>query len=335
MSEFARVESVEALKDLRVALCRFAEGVKLGIEESEGQISRTVGWLARDQRPFWKRQLERRRENLARAKLDLMSKQNLQTALDHKPSFVDEKKALARARLAVEEAERKAAAVQHWMRVIEQEAFTFKGAVQGLLHHVEVDIPNALARLDRMIAALEGYAASTPAEAWRMAAPPVVAAGPRCPDLHILRAQTPARERRDDPRLEAVGGPWPAAELAASSVAAVAGLNLGAWPCAPDDRVVVARECGYGDALYLERIHPAAGDSGWYVGVVGGSPAEGYQVLTVAALLERRPQWAVLLNLPPGTLVVLRGGTIERVADGGDRPLWSAEPSPVDAETDG
>jgi hypothetical protein len=45
------------------------------------------------------------------------------------------------------------------MPQLEQEAFNFKGMIQGMYHVVEVEIPNARAQIDRMVDALEEYGA--------------------------------------------------------------------------------------------------------------------------------------------------------------------------------
>jgi len=162
MRDFARVDSIDALKDFRVSLCRFADAIKVGLDEAEGEIDRTAIWLKQDQYTHWKGQVRKCQELLTRARIELNRKQQQKTPLGGRYSCVDEKKALAAAKRRFEEAEQKLANVRRWARQLEHEAFSYKGVAQGLMQAVDADVPNALAQLDNMIAALESYASSGP-----------------------------------------------------------------------------------------------------------------------------------------------------------------------------
>jgi len=160
MRDFARVDSIDALKDFRVSLCKFADAIKVGLDEAESEIDRTAIWLKQDQYIHWKRQVRKYQELLTRARIELNRKQQQKTPLGGRYSCVDEKKALAAAKRRFEEAEQKFANVRRWTRQLEQETFAYKGVAQGLIQVVDADVPNALAQLDNMIAALESYASS-------------------------------------------------------------------------------------------------------------------------------------------------------------------------------
>jgi len=68
---------------------------------------------------------------------------------------VDEMKALKAAQGQLREAEHKLSRVQTWSQQIEREMSDYRGAVQRLASALEVDIPNARARLDTMVDSLE------------------------------------------------------------------------------------------------------------------------------------------------------------------------------------
>jgi len=162
MRDYAKVDSIDALKDLRVSLCKFADAIKAALEEAEGEIDRTAIWLKQDQNSYWKGQVRKYQELVTRAKIELNRKLHEKTPLGGRYSCVDEKKALAAAQRRCDEAELKLANVHRWARQLDQEAFTYKGVAQGLLQMVEADLPHALAQLDNMITALESYATSGP-----------------------------------------------------------------------------------------------------------------------------------------------------------------------------
>ena len=157
MSEFARVDSVEALKAFRIALCKFAETVRIGLSEAESELHRTAIWLRQDQQTYWKGQVQKRRELVTRAKIALAQKRDQKTPLGGRYSCVDEERALAAAVRRFEEAEQKLANVRRWMRQLDEEAFNYKGVTQGLQEAVDHGIPVALAQLDTMLEALGAY----------------------------------------------------------------------------------------------------------------------------------------------------------------------------------
>ena len=74
MSEFIRVDSIEKLKEFRVALCTFAETASVALDEAYSEIQRTIIWLKQDQYAYWKTQLRLRSERFAKAKLELKQK---------------------------------------------------------------------------------------------------------------------------------------------------------------------------------------------------------------------------------------------------------------------
>jgi hypothetical protein len=162
MSEFARVESVEALKDFRVTLCKVAEEIGVGLEEADGEIQRTIIWLKQEQHTYWKGEVRKRGELMTRAKLELKRKQEQKTPLGGRYSCVDEKKALAVAQRRFEEAEQKLANVRRWSRQLEEEAFSYQGGIRSLSQMISSGIPNGLAQLDNMIVSLESYLSLKP-----------------------------------------------------------------------------------------------------------------------------------------------------------------------------
>jgi len=161
MSQFARVDSIDALKELRVALCNFAAQVKDGLGEADSQIQRTAIWLSNDRHNYWKGQVQKRAEHFARAKLALQQKKEQKTPLGGRYSCVDEERAFSAARRRFEEAEQKLANVRRWTRKLEEETFAYQAAVQGLAQAVSLEIPNALAHLDNIMDALAAYVSPT------------------------------------------------------------------------------------------------------------------------------------------------------------------------------
>jgi len=165
MGQEARVNSIPALKQLRASLGTFARIASAALEEASTGIQRTRQWLREDQYRFWKAQVQARTEQFIRAKLALKQRQVFDRTLAGTPSScVDEKKALKVAEARLREAEHKLSRVKAWSQQIEKEWSDYRGATQRLVSVIEVEIPNARARLDKMIDSLEAYLALAPLE---------------------------------------------------------------------------------------------------------------------------------------------------------------------------
>lgn len=165
MGEQARVNSVLMLKQLRASLATFAQIASVAMEEAGTDIQRTLRWLREDQYRHWIVQVRTRNERFVQAKLALKSKQVFDRTLAGTPSScIDERKALAAAERRLQEAQDKLARVKAWSLQIDRELSDYRGAMQKLASALEVDVPNARARLDNMIDALEAYLALAPPE---------------------------------------------------------------------------------------------------------------------------------------------------------------------------
>ena len=71
---FAHVDSVDALKEFRSALWKFADSANQSLSEADADLQRTLSWLEHDARAFWQGQIRRRTKELARAKEALSAK---------------------------------------------------------------------------------------------------------------------------------------------------------------------------------------------------------------------------------------------------------------------
>jgi hypothetical protein len=165
MSREAKVSSVPALQQLRASLGTFAGAASAALDEASTEIQRTCRWLADDRYRYWRTQVQVRGEQFTRAKLALKGRQIFDRTLAGTPSScVDERKALKLAEGRLREAEHKFQRVKAWNQRLEKEMSDYRGAVQQLIEAIEVDIPNARARLDKMIGSLEAYLALAPPE---------------------------------------------------------------------------------------------------------------------------------------------------------------------------
>ena len=157
MRQAAHVSSIDALKDFKRALGTFGIVVNTALGEAQADLQRTTWWIQQDQLARWKNEKRRRSTKLEQAKSELFRAQV--AAPDQRVPATLQRNAVDKAQRLLDEAETKIANVKRWSRVLEREVVLYKGHCQKLGRAVEGDLPRALIKLDKMVAALEKYVA--------------------------------------------------------------------------------------------------------------------------------------------------------------------------------
>ncbi len=155
MADSAKVSSLDAIRDFKVAVVGFAEEATVALSEATSDAQRGVWYITNECKSHWQRELKKRTEKLNQAKAELFKKQ-METN-DTRTSAVVERKHVARCEAAVTQAEEKLRAIKRWTTELERQFMIFKAGVQGISNIVAGDLPNAAARMQRMILALEKY----------------------------------------------------------------------------------------------------------------------------------------------------------------------------------
>jgi hypothetical protein len=162
MSEFARVTSIEALKDFRADLCTFGERAQEGLSSVQMQIQRAFDWLDQ-QAKDWRREVRRWEEAVAQARAELARRKMIRIG-DRAPDCTEQEDILRAALRRLDEAEDKLAKTSRWLPHFRRAVEEYQGPARQLAGFLEGEQPRALALLDQKIDALEAYA--------RLAAPP-------------------------------------------------------------------------------------------------------------------------------------------------------------------
>lgn len=330
----AHVEDVDALRQLRTTMIKFAEAASVAMNDAESELRRVLTWLELEQDSYWQQQIRKRHDICERCKEAVRMKKLFKSATGHQQSAIDEEKALKIALARLEEAQHKLANVKKWRGRLTKEIDIYKGSVQRLTTTVQVDIPLAAGRLSKMIQRLEAYIAlkipmseALPAEALAGMAGMGLSGseageGAVLADPRNLRRSTPP----DSVRAAAIATEAPP-ELALASIgeadlARLDGLNLADKPIEPASTICIAPEAARSKHVYFERMEPAnPTDSGWYLGPADDVTIEPPLAVPIAAILALRPDFEKILNLPPHVLVVASDGAIAHVIDGQNREL--------------
>src|SRR5262249_22602425 len=147
----ARVESIDALKSLKAALLKFAEGANIALADAESEVIQTMNWLENEQVSYWQSQLRQRTELVASCLEAVRMKKLYKDSAGRTPSAIEEEKALRKAKIMLEEAQEKIGAVRRAIVRMDKEVPLYKGLVQRFGTTVVTDIPAAAAQLDNFV----------------------------------------------------------------------------------------------------------------------------------------------------------------------------------------
>ncbi|MHC4140904.1 MAG: hypothetical protein ACYSUF_03140 [Planctomycetota bacterium] len=155
MRKAARVTSIDALKDFRRVLAEFTTLATTALGEAHAYVRRTTSWVEHEQPSYWKNERRRRQTKLAEAKNELFRAQV--EAGDGQVSATLQRRAVERTQAAVDEAETKLRNTKRWSRLLDRETILYRGECQKLARALDAEMPQALARLDKMAESLERY----------------------------------------------------------------------------------------------------------------------------------------------------------------------------------
>lgn len=160
MAAEANITDVGALDEFRRALIRFREELNAALAEADSEVKSTFVWLERDRMLHWRRTVPRLDEELTSAKSALFRKESQTMGTGQRPSTIDEKKAVERAKRRCEDARDRLERTRRWLGTLERDVSLFKSAMSPIATLVDRELPDAILRLRNMSLALEAYLAT-------------------------------------------------------------------------------------------------------------------------------------------------------------------------------
>ena len=160
MADRANITDVAALDELRRAMIRFKEELAAALAEADSEVKHVFVWLERERMLHWKRAVPRLDLEVTSAKTALFRKEMQTMGTGQRPSTIDEKKAVARAKAQAEDARERLERTRRWLVMLEREVSLYKSAMRPLSALVDRDLPDAILRLRNMALALEAYLAT-------------------------------------------------------------------------------------------------------------------------------------------------------------------------------
>ena len=161
MADRANVGSIDALSDFRAKLKTYLHSARSSVSEASSDVLRVQRWVEETKKHEWSMRHKKSRQKLANAKSDL-ERAKISRPDAHPSMFVDQQRALNRAKAQMEECDRKLNAIKKWSRELDREALIFKGHLNRLDRMLEGDMSRASAWLAKLITHLEDYASTPP-----------------------------------------------------------------------------------------------------------------------------------------------------------------------------
>lgn len=146
----------------------FVDRVGDALTELGSEMRRMQDWLEHDRPRYWKTQVRLAMDQVHEAQQALHRCLMFPVA-GERPSCHEERAALKKAQARLAYCEEKAERVRYWQRAVQHELFEYEGRISQLVKLVEIDVPQAMGVLERVIRYLEEYQslrANNPATAY-------------------------------------------------------------------------------------------------------------------------------------------------------------------------
>lgn len=179
MSNQARVNSIDALRQVRAALIVFTERAQSALGEVNSDAQKTIMRLRLEAGPRWNKRLRERQDAWVSARSELIRKQA--SFSSDNPTCIEQRKLVDKAKAAVDEAHQKIERIKRLITELERQYTLYKGHSAGLSEQVSRSLPLAVARIDRMTDALETYRSVNPASSGETEPPTEQASGEGAP----------------------------------------------------------------------------------------------------------------------------------------------------------
>src|SRR6476659_4021176 len=156
MSTPAKVHSSEAIEPVRMALMSFAAQVGDALTDLSAEMRRMQDWLEHDRPRHWKMQI-RKAGDMAHEAQQALHRCLMFPIANERPSCTEERTALKKAQARLAYCQEKEDRVRHWQRTIRHEMFEYEGRISQLVRLVEVEVPQAIGVLNKILQNLEEY----------------------------------------------------------------------------------------------------------------------------------------------------------------------------------
>lgn len=157
----ANVRSLEAIHTVRAALVSFRDELEQALAMIDLEMRHVLDWLEHDRPRFWRTQVRDANDAVTEARAAL-HRCLMYPINDERPSCYEERAELKKAEARLAYCDEKSERLRHWIREVRHEMFEYQGRISQLRDLAEIDTPQAMAILDRLLARLHEYQSIRP-----------------------------------------------------------------------------------------------------------------------------------------------------------------------------
>jgi hypothetical protein len=151
-----KVTSIESLDALRVALKKFDDEGISAVRAIMLTLQKAIDWVEIDRPAYWKTQTKLAFDRVAATRTALSTCQ-MRTVAGRRPSCIEEKIALEKAKRRLQFCQEQIERVKKWAVKVRHEADEFRGRIAALQKCLDSDVPQMAELLSRSITALTAY----------------------------------------------------------------------------------------------------------------------------------------------------------------------------------
>jgi len=156
MTAPAQITSIDAVRHFKLALEEFQTEALEAVTQLLLEMRRGVDWIEHDRTRYWPRAMQQASDAVIEARNNL-ERAELSIRPEDKRSCYEYRIALEKAKRRLRLTEDKVRAVRRWRIAVQREADRFHGGLSKLANTLDMDLPRALAALERMAVALDRY----------------------------------------------------------------------------------------------------------------------------------------------------------------------------------
>ncbi len=160
MARSAKLISIDAVREMAVALTTFGDEAIAALDDLDINVRRAVEWIEHDRKEHWAGEVRRGWQRVGEARAELEKALTYRRVAGQTPSCRHERAMLERAKRYVQTAEEINHSLPRWTHLVEHASRELAGSKNLLADWLHGELPKALGTLKQMSAALESYAAS-------------------------------------------------------------------------------------------------------------------------------------------------------------------------------
>ena len=195
MARSAKLISIDAVREMAVALTVFGDEALAALDDLDINIRRAVEWIEHDRKEYWAGEVRRGWDRVGEARVELEKALTYRRVAGQTPSCRHERAMLEQAKRRVQTAEEINRSLPQWAHLVEHASKELAGSKNLLAEWLHSELPKALGTLKQFSAALESYTASgRPVR--RATSTPRTSTEEKATDESLSDARRPEEERR-------------------------------------------------------------------------------------------------------------------------------------------